>query len=157
MRVDGLILASTGRNEESEVKQELHSYKKLNIPIVLISRILPTIEADFVELENKEGAYQATRFLIEKGHRRIGMISSSSHTSAGNQRIEGYMKALEEFQLPFESALVHMGGITPDSGYVITNELLELSETPSAIFVGTETLARLSWLTRPNLSSAGKV
>ena len=46
------------------------------------------------------------------------------------------MKALEEFQLPFESALVHMGGITSDSGYVITNELLVLSEKPTAIFIG---------------------
>lgn len=65
------------------------------------------------------------------------MISSSINTSAGAERIEGYMKALEEFQIPYDRELVHMGGITLDSGYIITDKLLRLPNAPSAIFVGT--------------------
>ena len=56
------------------------------------------------------------------------MISSSSHTSAARQRIKGYMRALEKYKLPHESALVHMGGLSSDSGYVIMNQLLSLPE-----------------------------
>ena len=136
MRVDGLLLASTGRNEESRIKTEISSYKALNIPVVMISRKLPSIETDIVEIENKEGAYQASRHLLQKGHRRIGLISSSSKTSAAQERIEGYMKALEEFRVPYESALVHLGGLTWDSGYSIINHLLSLPSPPTAIFVG---------------------
>ncbi|MBW1995496.1 MAG: LacI family DNA-binding transcriptional regulator [Deltaproteobacteria bacterium] len=136
MRIDGLVLASTGRNQEIRIQQEIECYKDLNIPVVLISRRLPGIDVDTVELENKKGAYLATRHLIENGHKRIGMISSSSHTSASSERIEGYMKALEEFQIPYESTLVHVGGLTIDSGYHITRRLLSLPHPPSAIFVG---------------------
>ena len=136
MRVDGLILASTGLNQGARIQNEIASFKNLQTPVVLISRIIPEIDLDSVELENEEGAYQATRYLIEKGHKRIGMISSSSHTSAARQRIKGYMKALEEFKLPHESALVHMGGLTSDSGYSIMNQLLALPARPTAVFVG---------------------
>ncbi len=136
MRVDGLILASTGLNQANRIQKELSSFQTLDIPIILISRMLPDIDVDTVELENTNGSYQATRYLIENGHRRIGMISSSSHTSAARQRIKGYMMALEEFKLPHESALVHMGGLTSDSGYVIMNQLLSLPKRPTAVFVG---------------------
>jgi LacI family transcriptional regulator len=136
MRVDGLILASVGRIQEGRIQGEISSYRALNIPIVLIVRRLPNTDLDTVELENREGAYQATRHLIENGHKKIGMISSSVQTSAGPERIEGYMKALEEFRIPYDSELVHMGGLTLDSGYIITDKLLRLSKPPSAIFVG---------------------
>jgi LacI family transcriptional regulator len=137
MRVDGLILASAGRTQEGRIQEEISSYRALNIPVVFIVRRVPNIDLDTIELENREGAYQATRYLIENGHRRIGMISSSINTSAGTERIEGYMKALEEFQIPYDRELVHMGGITLDSGYIITDKLLRLPNAPSAIFVGT--------------------
>ncbi len=137
MRVDGLILASAGRTQEGRIQREISSYRELNIPVVLIVRRLPNTDLDTIELENREGAYQATRYLIENGHRRIGMISSSINTSAGPERVEGYMKALEESRIPFDRELVHMGGLTLDSGYIITNTLLGLPNPPSAIFVGT--------------------
>lgn len=137
MRVDGLILASAGRTQEGRIQREISSYRELNIPVVLIVRRLPNTDLDTIELENREGAYQATRYLIENGHRRIGMISSSMNTSAGPERVEGYMKALEESRIPFDRELVHMGGLTLDSGYIITNTLLGLPNPPSAIFVGT--------------------
>ena len=136
MRVDGLILASTGLNQAARIQKELGTFQSLGIPVLLISRMLPGIDADTVELENQKGAFQATRYLIEKGHKRIGMISSSSHTSAARQRIKGYMRALEKYKLPHESPLVHMGGLSSDSGYVIMNQLLSLPERPSAVFVG---------------------
>lgn len=136
MRVDGLVLASTGRNQELRIQEEIFSYQSLGIPVVLISRRLPNLHIDTVELENEQGAYTAIRYLTENGHRRIGIISSSAQTSAGEERINGYMRALEEYQIPYESALVHMGGLSLDSGNVITNQLMDLPNPPSAIFVG---------------------
>jgi len=136
MRVDGLILASTGINEAFRIKEQLSFYEATNIPAGLISRKLPTIVSDIVELQNEEGAYQATCHLLEKGHRRVGLISSSSRTSASQERVTGYMKALEKFRLPCETALVHIGGLTSDSGYEIASRLISLPNPPTAIFVG---------------------
>ncbi|MBW2122618.1 MAG: LacI family DNA-binding transcriptional regulator, partial [Deltaproteobacteria bacterium] len=136
MRVDGLILASVGRMQEPKIRGEIETYHALNIPVVLIARRLPNTDLDTVQLENRAGAYQATRHLIESGHRAIGMISSSIQTSAGPERIEGYLQALEEFKIPYDRELVHMGELNLDSGYNITNRLLNLASPPSAIFVG---------------------
>ena len=136
MQVEGLILASTGRNEALRIKEELTSYEAANIPVVLISRKLPMIDRDIVEIENEEGAYKATYHLLEKGHQRVGLISSSHRTSASRERVTGYMRALEKFRLPHEAALVHIGGLTPDSGYELANRLISLANPPTAIFVG---------------------
>lgn len=136
MRVEGLILASTGRDEAFRIKEELSIYETVNIPVVLISRNLPMIEKDIVEIENEKGAHQATCHLLEKGHRRVGLISSSARTSASQERVTGYMKALEKFRLPYESALVLIGGLTASSGYEVANRLISLPNPPTAIFVG---------------------
>ena len=136
MRVEGLILASTGRNEALRIKEELSFYEAANIPVALVSRKLPMIERDIVEIENEEGAYKATCHLLEKGHQRVGLISSSDRTSASQERVTGYMKAIEKFRLPYESALVHIGGLTANSGYELANRLISLSNPPTAIFVG---------------------
>jgi LacI family transcriptional regulator len=135
MRIAGLLLASAGRNREDQLRVELSSYEALDIPVVLIVRVMETLHFDTVVLNNLNGAYKATRYLIEQGHRRIGIISSSIHTSASRERIDGYLKALEEHELPHDSSLIHVGGWTLDSGYQIVNRLLSQVNPPTAIFV----------------------
>ena len=135
MRIDGLILASVGKINEAKIQAELSSYSALSIPVVLLVRRLPNIDFDMVMLDNTNGAYKATRYLLDRGHKRIGIISSSIQTSAGQERIDGYMKALEELQIPHDSKLIHFGGLTIEGGYQKTNELLGLDNPPSAIFV----------------------
>ncbi len=135
MRIAGLLLASAGRTQENRLRSELSSYLDLDIPVVLIVRAMEALPFDTVVLDNVNGAYKATCFLIENGHRRIGIISSSIHTSASQERIDGYVKALEEHQLLNDSSLIHVGGWTLDSGYQIVNRLLSLADPPTAIFV----------------------
>jgi len=135
MRIGGLILASTGRIDETRVKNELRIYDHLRIPIVLIVRVLTKLQLDTVALDNYNGAYRATRYLIDQGHRRIAIISSSSHTSASEERINGYITALEEARLPYESDLIHVGGWTLDSGYEATKKLLGSTTRPTGLFM----------------------
>ena len=103
---------------------------------MLISRSLPNTDFDIVELDNRESAYQVTRYLIKKGHRRIAIISGPVQTSAAQERIDGYMKAHDEARLPFEQNLIHMGGATVESGYRLTKKLLNQKYRPTGIFVG---------------------
>lgn len=135
MRVAGLLLASAGRGQVERLERELSTYLTLKIPVVLIVRDIEKLVFDKVLLDNVNGAYDATRYLIENKHRRIGIISSSVRTSASDERIRGYMKALEECEVPHDSKLIHVGGWTLDSGYQIVNQLLSLANPPTAIFV----------------------
>ncbi|RKX73270.1 MAG: LacI family transcriptional regulator, partial [Spirochaetes bacterium] len=135
MRIAGLLLASAGLNQQEKLRSELSSYEALDIPVVLIIRAMEGMPFDTVALDNVNGAYKATRYLIENGHKRIGIISSSIHTSASRERIDGYIKALEEYKLPNDSNLIHVGGWSLDSGYQIVNRLLSMANPPTAIFV----------------------
>ena len=44
---------------------------------------------------NWQGAFEATRYLIELGHRRIGFVAGASHTSSALERLQGYRDALQ--------------------------------------------------------------
>jgi len=135
LRIEGLILATTGGQNEQSVRKELLAYKNLNIPIVKIVRDLRSYPSDFISIDNYNGAFLATKKLLEYGHRRIAIISSSAHTSASQERIDGYLHALEEYKVPFDSRLIHKGSIDGKSGYIILNNLLNLASPPTALFV----------------------
>lgn len=124
MRVEGLMLASSGVKDDNNLSVELESYRNLNIPVVLLVRSMKERLFDTVVLDNINGSYKATRHLIERGHERIAIISSSSRTTASQERIDGYIKAVQEFGLALEPALIHVGGWTLDSGYEITKKIM---------------------------------
>jgi LacI family transcriptional regulator len=135
MRVDGLLLATSGRKNEDILIRELRGFSPLGIPVTLIVRRLDQVLFDTIVLDNFKGAYEATRYAVSMGHRRIAIISSPVHTSASSERIGGYLKALEEAGLPYDGKLIHAGEATPQSGYEITGRLLDLPKPPTLIFV----------------------
>lgn len=135
MRVDGLILASTGRNNLTRTLPEIETYKRLGIPIVLIVRSIPDASLDTITINNEEGAYLATKYALENGHTRIAIISSPAHTSASIERINGYLNALEEYGIPRNRNYVRIADVNSNSGYTITKELLRLEHPPSTLFV----------------------
>lgn len=95
-----------------------------------------------VDVDNAQGAYVATRHLIELGHRRIGHISNAPFKyTAPCARLEGYQKALSEAGIAYDDTLVREGEFTDDSGYSPMLALLDLPEPPTAVFVGSDTVA----------------
>ena len=135
MRVDGLILASSGRKDFSRIMPELLSFSALGIPIILIVRSLFDGQFDTLALDNTGGSCNATRYTLEQGHRRIAIISSAEHTSACQERIAGYLRALKEYDLPADPDLIRISDLRPDCGYILTRELLNLPSPPTALFV----------------------
>ncbi|HLV80578.1 MAG TPA: GntR family transcriptional regulator [Chthonomonadaceae bacterium] len=113
------------------------------IPLVFVDRCLEEPRVDCVTSDNAHGGYLATRYLLDHGHARIGMIiPRECATYAG--RIAGYRKALEEAGLPYESALVVRPDEAPQSGAngqyfqqgdLLARQLLALATPPTAIFV----------------------
>ncbi|MDO8586547.1 MAG: GntR family transcriptional regulator [Armatimonadota bacterium] len=91
-RVDGFIIWPVDRDPNYELLKEL---LYTGPPIVLIDRFFEDIPSDFVVTDNFWGAYEATRILIERGHRRIAHFSAlTSRNTALEQRRAGYEKAL---------------------------------------------------------------
>ncbi len=128
-QVDGIILSFNEANME-----ELERLKHENFPIVQIYRKSSNSVVPTIALDNVASGYEATKYLISLGHRRIGHITTGEQVQSGAERLEGYRKALAEAGMPYEPELVHMGVNSADAGRECMKELLALSVPPTAVF-----------------------
>ncbi|MDX1934443.1 MAG: GntR family transcriptional regulator [Capsulimonadales bacterium] len=85
-------------------------YRRLRdaLPLVLIDRLLPGFETDFVGFEDVAGGRTVTEHLLSLGHRRIGFLSGEPQASAIHRRLAGYADALRTVGIdPDLPRLVH--------------------------------------------------
>ncbi len=112
------------------------------MPFVCVDRSLSNIDVDTVELDNYAGAYQAVELLIKNGHRRIGLVSGRPNVSTSRGRRLGYEDALRDNRIPLEKDLILKGDYRQESGRLLTEELLNLSPPPTALFVTNNRMTR---------------
>lgn len=135
-RVDGVIIAPV-----SSKGATLYILAQQSIPFVVIDRRVEGIDADLVIGDSVGGAYELTKHLIELGHQRIAIIAGPEQVSTAEDRLTGYLQALEEFGIPVDEALIKRGKFDQEAGYKLTKELLELEERPTALFAGNNFIA----------------
>ncbi|HAF71011.1 MAG: LacI family transcriptional regulator [Acetothermia bacterium 64_32] len=129
-RVDGMLLAPVGGGENPAIRK----LARQGVPFVFVDRRAPGVEADAVLSDNVGGAYLATRHLIERGHRRIGIVLGIPGATTTEERFAGYRKALEEVGVPLSEELVVYGGYRVEGGREAAARLLALEPPPTAIF-----------------------
>lgn len=136
---DGLVVMSV-MPEEQHTEMLLRS----DIPTVMID----VEHSDFscVIINDLEGGYQATKHLVDLGHRRIGMISDHMVKSPFNyrsvfQRHQGYRKALEEASIPFRDEYFMVCRVDKDESREAAVKMLSLPTPPTAIFAYSDTHA----------------
>lgn len=93
--VDGYIITAT-----PGIREEILKLKKENVPFVLIDRLIPDVETNYVILDNYLGSYNLTRHLIENGYQKIGFISIFSEMSMMTEREKGFQQAMADAKLP---------------------------------------------------------
>jgi LacI family transcriptional regulator len=101
----------------------------------------PPAPLDTISVDNVAAARAAVGFLIERGHRRIGMVAGEAGTPPREDRVRGYVEALREKNLLFDRMLVRGADFTEAGGYAATHELLRLAERPTAIFAANDLMA----------------
>ncbi|MGE5707627.1 MAG: LacI family DNA-binding transcriptional regulator [Bacteroidota bacterium] len=118
----------------------------LSLPVVLIDAASETFCN--VGIDDREGAYLATRHLLELGHRRIAFAESVAHPlecqqpqEVQHQRLEGYRRALAEFGVEFREELLFGDRLSPEGGYRIGKRLLSHPLKPTGVFTTADILA----------------
>lgn len=129
-RVDGMLVAPAGRRNIDYLAR----LDDTSIPIVLVDRHLDGKNFCSVTVDNMTGAYQAVKHLLETGHKRIGVCTIPETISTGRERLAGYRRALEEFGMAVDPALVRTTSFTVDESYAQTLRLFEQDNPPDAIF-----------------------
>lgn len=130
-RCDGLVLAPTG-DPESYREAGLNSFP---IPTVLIDRMLECWPADSVTIDNESAAMQATNYVLDLGHRRIGTICGPAHVLTGAGRLAGFLRALSARGIKPDPRHVRSGDFREDVAYSAAREMLALPNPPTALYV----------------------
>lgn len=128
-RVDGIILVPTGKNLEY-IRNLMHT----RIKIIFLDRSVEGVKCDTVLVDNSLGAYKAVKHLIGQGYNRIGMIAGCLDRTTGKERLNGYLKAIEEAGISRDDTLIKIGDFKKESGRKLTEELLKQPLRPEAIF-----------------------
>lgn len=135
-RVDGIVfIAATTQVEH------VKSLVENRTPVVVAERKMPEIEVDSVLVDNFQGGYEATKHLLDLGHRRIGCISGPWDLTPSAERVTGYKLALNRHELRAEEDLIVRGDYLFESGEMAVRTLLELSAPPTAIFACNDLMA----------------
>jgi LacI family transcriptional regulator len=115
--------------------------------VVLPSTTVPVVAVDphtgsgndfIVDTDNVNGAREATRHLIDLGHRRIAHLRGRSDLESAHLREEGYRASLEEAGIPFDPDLVRDGGYRAAWSTDAARELLTLPDRPTAVFAAND-------------------
>ena len=147
-QVDGMLIYPTSHRKLDHIRP----LRKANHPVVLLVGD-PDSGLDAVCVDDRRGAYKATRHLIEVGHRRIGFIDSSNPLGNPEKR-EGYQQALRKGGIAFDPTLVvDPHGHATVQGYLSMDTMMNLRELPSAVFAANDSLAigALSWCQKHDL------
>ena len=116
----------------------LNALQEINFPYVLIDQSDPTLKSSVVDTTNWQGSYDATRYLLELGHRRIGFISGLRALHSAIDRLEGYKAALIDGGVPVLEELIVEGDFWQTGGYEAAQKLLRLPRRPTAIFASND-------------------
>ena len=93
---DGFILSLAKETLQKEDYHHLLEVISQGMPVVLFDRVVDEIQCDKVIIDDVLGSKKAIRHLIEKGRRKIGLISTVDYVSVGKLRTRGYLEALKE-------------------------------------------------------------
>jgi len=129
-RVDGVIISITKNTIDYEVFDRL---KRYNIPVVFFDRIPKMSDIHYSACDLQSGLSQSIDYLIEKGHRNIGLINGPAPLIASKERFEGYKKALGSHSITFTREYVVASDLSCEQNYSAMQNLLSLKERPSAI------------------------
>lgn len=129
---DGLLIATL------TVSDDQHNLlTQAGIPFVTLSDACSG-EANCISPDNEHGGYLATQHLLALGHRRIAYVGDAFPDvygfPTGELRYRGYVAALAEQDVPYRAEFVRLGPHGEEPAYHLTQELLLLSELPTAIF-----------------------
>lgn len=116
--IDGLIIAPTCGIQNCKKEAVFGDY-----PVVFIDRKPRNLPGDWVVVDGTQGTYEGVRVLLEKGHRKIGFIAGLMGISTTEERLNGYLRALADYNVEADEAMIKSGNMSWQTGYALTEQL----------------------------------
>jgi LacI family transcriptional regulator len=128
--VDGLIII--GSSEHAATTNRMLA---AGTGIVNVIRAPSDSAAPSVLAADRDGAYEATAYLVGLGHQRIGFIGGPEETNSGRERFSGYAAALREGDIIPDPRMIQRGPFDPGFGVSALGALVDTCPDMTALFV----------------------
>ncbi|WP_270090681.1 LacI family DNA-binding transcriptional regulator [Sphingobacterium sp. SYP-B4668] len=129
--LDGLLISISS---DSYINDHFEQLMSKGLPIVFFDRVPNDMQVSKVVQDDFAGAFQATQYLIQNGYTRIAHIAGPKDLKFTQQRLSGYIKALEKSKIPVDENLIIHSGFSQAHGTEDLEKLIALSKRPDAIF-----------------------
>ncbi|MFT4094519.1 MAG: LacI family DNA-binding transcriptional regulator [Niabella sp.] len=130
IRVDGFIVCHTRDTKDFEHIKLLHSK---GYPLVSFARICPELPVPKVVEDDFNGLYTTTEHLIEQGKKRIALLAGPRNLLASKLRVNGYRVALQQYNIPYDKALVAHTKFSHEQIATALENWLNLKNPPDGI------------------------
>ena len=134
--VDALLI---GRTRVSDPRIEIA--RRAKIPFVTYGRTDSVEPYAWVDTDNEQAFYLATRRQLDFGHRRIALLNGSLEYYFARLRQEGYTRAITESGHTVDPLIMLNGDLSEASGYALCRTLLISGDVPTALVCATDAMA----------------
>lgn len=135
--VDGIVLFTARKDDKC-----IAYLQKRDFPFVVIGEPENTDSILWVDNDNVQAMFNVTSYLVEKGFRRIGLITGPDQFAVTRNRREGYIQAMKSRKLIIEEPFIKTGdSFSEETGYRCMSDLLALDSPPQAIAAADDFLA----------------
>ena len=136
--VDGFIVSISS---ETKVFEHIKNIQNKKIPLVLFDRVIKSVIAPKIRLDNIDGGIQATQHLIDQGYKKIAILAGPENLNISNKRMEGFLQTLKQNKIRCEKDFIIHCDFNQQYAYEATKELLSMKHRPDAIFTISDRMA----------------
>jgi LacI family transcriptional regulator len=137
-RVDGLIVSLA---YDTVSLSHYDPFIKRGIPIVFFDRVRKDAPGIKVIIDNHKAGYDATAHLIQQGCSRIMHITGNLAQNVYADRLDGFRKALQENNLPYEPCQLMVTDLSEKAGVEAARQILEMKARPDGLFFANDLCA----------------
>lgn len=141
-RVDGLVFAGSiieDRPYQAKLREQLLQFRASGRSVVRLAPHLSVLPG--ITIDQRKAAAAATNYLLDLGHRRIGVLAGPSEVRASRHRLEGHLKALTAAGIRTDEALIEASSFSSAGGAKGLVQLLRRAPDITAVFATSDALA----------------
>ncbi len=123
-------------------KDTLADIQNSGIPTVIIDSYIKSYHFNTVGTDDCYAGYTATKYLLEKGHKKIAIVTGSTLEKGVNQeRVRGYQDALSEYEIPVEKRYICTGTVDFEYGEEVAENIAKMKDEITAVFCTADIMA----------------
>jgi LacI family transcriptional regulator len=134
--VDGAIFADVLGNDE-----QLYRLVAEGLPVVVINKRFDDEYISYVAVDNEKGAFEATEYLINHGHKKIVHLAGNDHVQCAQERLAGYQKALEKNNITVPKEYIQYVDFSRKEAREKIKKVFSLKDKPTAFFCCSDDVA----------------